>query len=63
VTPEAHEVICRHVATARAMKDDGAKNDMLGCLAGHGACSVPVARIAGLRALFGRAVLQVDEFR
>lgn len=62
----AHEVIRRHsIATARAMKDDGAKNDMLERLAKDTAFGVPVADLhaaADPARFVGRAVLQVDEF-
>jgi adenylosuccinate lyase len=62
----AHEVIRRHsVAAARAMKDEGAKNDMLDRLAGDAAFGVPVddLRAAADAARFtGRAAHQVDEF-
>jgi adenylosuccinate lyase len=63
---EAHEVIRRHsIAVARAMKDDGAKNDMLERLAHDAAFRVPMddLRAAADAARFtGRAAQQVDEF-
>jgi adenylosuccinate lyase len=62
----AHEVIRRHsVAAARAMKDEGAKNDMLDRLAGDATFGVPAndLRAAADAARFtGRAAQQVDEF-
>jgi adenylosuccinate lyase len=62
----AHEVIRKHsVAAARAMKDDGAKNDMLDRLAGDKAFGVPVHDLraaADAERFTGRAAQQVDEF-
>src|ERR1019366_3154025 len=62
----AHEGIRRpSAAAARAMKDEGAKNDMLDRLAGDATFGVPVndLRAAADAARFtGRAAQQVDEF-
>jgi adenylosuccinate lyase len=63
---QAHEVIRRHsIATARAMKDDGAKNDMLERLAKDAEFAVPVTDLhaaADPARFVGRAARQVDEF-
>ena len=63
---QAHEVIRRHsIAAARAMKDEGAKNDMLERLAGDAAFGVAVddLRAATDPARFtGRASQQVEDF-
>jgi len=63
---QAHEVIRTHsIAAARAMKDEGAKNDMLERLANDKAFGVPVGdlRAAADPARFiGRASAQVDDF-
>ena len=63
---QAHEVIRTHsIAAARAMKDEGAQNDMLDRLAADPAFGVPVSdlRAAADPARFiGRASRQVDEF-
>ncbi|HEX7545460.1 MAG TPA: adenylosuccinate lyase, partial [Gemmatimonadaceae bacterium] len=62
----AHEVIRKHsIAAARAMKDQGAKNDMLERLAGDAAFGVPVhdlRAVADPLRFTGRAAEQVDEF-
>ena len=62
----AHEVIRGHsIAAARAMKDDGAKNDLLERLAKDGGFGVPVADLhaaADTSRFIGRAARQVDEF-
>ncbi|MFI5246533.1 MAG: adenylosuccinate lyase, partial [Gemmatimonadales bacterium] len=62
----AHEVIRGHsIAAARAMKDHGAKNDMLERLAGDEAFGVPVhdlRAVADPARFTGRAAEQVDEF-
>ena len=62
----AHEVIRRHsVAAARAMKDDGKRNDMLERLATDSEYGVPMddLREALEPARFiGRSAVQVDEF-
>jgi adenylosuccinate lyase len=63
---QAHEVIRGHsIAAARAMKDDGAKNDMLERLAGDASFGVAVGdlRAATDPARFiGRASHQVEDF-
>ncbi|MBI1809213.1 MAG: adenylosuccinate lyase [Gemmatimonadetes bacterium] len=63
---QAHEVIRRHsIAAARAMKDDGAANDMLERLAGDPAFGVPIDDLraaADPHRYVGRAPQQVDEF-
>jgi adenylosuccinate lyase len=61
-----HEVIRRHsVAAARAMKDEGKRNDMLERLAADSEYGVPIAdlreAIEPVR-FIGRAAVQVDEF-
>jgi len=62
----AHEVIRRHsIAAARAMKDDGARNDMLARLAADPEFGVPMGNLeATLDAhhFVGRAPEQVDDF-
>ncbi|MEA3246361.1 MAG: adenylosuccinate lyase [Gemmatimonadota bacterium] len=62
----AHEVIRRHsVATARAMKDEGARNDLFERLAADAAFGVPMDDIraaADPLRFVGRAPQQVDEF-
>jgi adenylosuccinate lyase len=62
----AHETIRKHaIEAARALKDGGAKNDLLERLAGDGAFGVS---LADMRALLdapkftGRSAAQVDEF-
>jgi adenylosuccinate lyase len=61
-----HEIIRRHsVAAARAMKDDGARNDLYERLAGDPEFGVPLddLRAAADPSRFvGRAPQQVDEF-
>src|SRR4029453_5215397 len=61
-----HEVIRRHsVAAARAMKDEGKRNDMLERLAGDAAYGVPISDLRGgvePSRFIGRAAVQVDEF-
>jgi adenylosuccinate lyase len=63
---DAHEVIRRHsIAAARAMKDEGRRNDMLDRLAQDDAFGVPLDDLrATLDAsqFVGRAPEQVDEF-
>ena len=63
---QAHEVIRKHsIAAARAMKDDGAKNDMLDRLASDEAFGVPVSDLratAEAARFIGRASHQVDDF-
>jgi len=63
---QAHEVIRTHsIAAARAMKDDGAKNDMLDRLAKDEAFGVPVHdlhAVADPSRFIGRAARQVDDF-
>ena len=62
---EAHEVIRRHsVAAARAMKDDGARNDLFERLAADKAFGVPLEDLraaADPMRFIGRAPEQVDE--
>ena len=62
----AHEVIRRHsIAAARAMKDDGARNDMLGRLAADPEFGVPLGNLEAsldARHFVGRAPEQVDDF-
>ena len=62
----AHEVIRRHsIAAARAMKDEGAANDMLDRLAGDPEFGVGIEDLqaaADPRRFVGRAPDQVDEF-
>jgi len=62
----AHEVIRRHsVAAARAMKDDGKRNDMLERLAADPDYSVPMGDLQDALSpsrFTGRAAAQVDEF-
>jgi adenylosuccinate lyase len=61
-----HEVIRRHsVAAARAMKDEGARNDMLQRLAGDPEYGVPMddlQQVLDPTRFIGRAAVQVDEF-
>jgi adenylosuccinate lyase len=63
---QAHEVIRTHsIASARAMKDDGAKNDMLERLAKDDAFGVPMSDLlaaADPARFIGRASAQVDDF-
>ncbi len=63
---EAHEVIRRHsIDTARAMKHDGAPNDMLQRLAGDSAFGVGIEDLQSAidaRRFVGRSAEQVDEF-
>ena len=63
---DAHEVIRRHsVAAARAVKDDGARNDLIERLGADSALGVPVEDLrdaADPRRFVGRAPEQVDEF-
>ncbi len=63
---QAHEVIRRHsIAAARAMKDDGAANDMLQRLAADPDFAVPtedLQAVADPSRYVGRAAEQVDEF-
>jgi adenylosuccinate lyase len=63
---QAHEVIRRHsIAAARAMKDEGASNDMLRRLAADPAFGVPTTdleAVADPSQYVGRAPQQVDEF-
>jgi adenylosuccinate lyase len=62
----AHEIIRRHsVAAARAMKDDGTRNDMLERLAADPAYGVPIGDLRDALEpgrFIGRAAEQVDEF-
>jgi adenylosuccinate lyase len=62
----AHEVIRRHsVAAARAMKDEGKRNDMLERLAADPDYGVPIGDLQDAlepRRFVGRAAEQVDEF-
>ena len=63
---KAHEIIRTHsIAAARAMKDDGAKNDMLERLgrdASFGVSMKDLAASTDARRFVGRAPEQVDEF-
>jgi adenylosuccinate lyase len=63
---EAHEVIRQHsIAAARAMKDEGADNDMLERLAADPRFGVPLSDLQAVAAperFVGRAPEQVDEF-
>ena len=63
---QAHEVIRRHgIAAARAMKDDGAPNDLLRRLAADPAFAVPtedLEAVTDASRYVGRAPEQVDEF-
>ncbi|HEU4630839.1 MAG TPA: adenylosuccinate lyase, partial [Gemmatimonadaceae bacterium] len=63
---EAHEVIRRHsIETARAMKHDGAPNDLLQRLAADPAYGVSIEdlqRALDPRRFVGRSAEQVDEF-
>ena len=63
---QAHEVIRQHsIAAARAMKDEGAKNDMLDRLAKDESFGVPVSDLhaaADPIRFIGRAAAQVDDF-
>jgi adenylosuccinate lyase len=63
---QAHEVIRTHsIAAARAMKDDGAKNDMLDRLAKDKTFGVPMSDLhaaADPARFIGRAAQQVDDF-
>jgi adenylosuccinate lyase len=63
---QVHEVIRRHsVATARAMKDDGVRNDMLERLAADPDYGVPITDLRDAldpARFVGRAPAQVDEF-
>jgi adenylosuccinate lyase len=62
----AHEVIRRHsVAAARAVKDEGKRNDMLERLAADPDYGVPIGDLRDAlepRRFVGRAAQQVDEF-
>ena len=62
----AHEVIRRHsVAAARAVKDEGKRNDMLERLAADPEYGVPIGDLRDAlepRRFIGRAAVQVDEF-
>ncbi|HEY0972407.1 MAG TPA: adenylosuccinate lyase [Gemmatimonadales bacterium] len=62
----AHEVIRRHsIAAARAMKDEGAENDMLARLAADPEYAVPMEDLRSVTdpaRFVGRAPEQVDEF-
>jgi adenylosuccinate lyase len=62
----AHEVIRRHsVAAARAMKDEGKRNDMLERLAADADYGVPISDLRDALEpgrFIGRAAAQVDEF-
>ena len=62
----AHEVIRRHsVAAARAMKDDGGRNDMLERLAQDDEYGVPIGDLRDAlepARFIGRSAHQVDEF-
>jgi adenylosuccinate lyase len=62
----AHEVIRRHsVAAARAVKDEGKRNDMLERLAADPDYGVPIGDLREVlepRRFVGRAAEQVDEF-
>ena len=62
----AHEVIRRHsVAAARAMKDDGTRNDMLERLGQDAAYGVPLGDLRDVlrpSRFIGRSAVQVDEF-
>lgn len=62
----AHEVIRRHsVEVARAMKDEGARNDLFARLAADSEFGVPmddIASAADASRFIGRAPAQVDEF-
>ena len=62
----AHEVIRRHsVAAARAMKDDGMRNDMLERLVGDPEYGVPIGDLRDAldpKRFVGRSAAQVDEF-
>ena len=62
----AHEVIRRHsVAAARAMNDDGQRNDMLERLAGDSEYGVPMDDLRDAldpKRFIGRSAAQVDEF-
>ena len=62
----AHEVIRRHsVAAARAVKDEGKRNDMLERLAADPDYGVPIGDLQDAlepRRFVGRAAEQVDEF-
>jgi adenylosuccinate lyase len=61
-----HEVIRRHsVAAARAVKDDGKRNDMLERLAADPDYGIPITDLRDAldpRRFIGRAAEQVDEF-
>jgi adenylosuccinate lyase len=61
-----HEVIRRHsVAAARAMKDEGKRNDMLERLAADAEYGMPIADLRDAiepSRFIGRAAVQVDEF-
>jgi adenylosuccinate lyase len=63
---EAHEVIRQHsIAAARAMKDEGAANDMLERLAADPRFGVPLEDLRAIAAperFVGRSPEQVDEF-
>jgi adenylosuccinate lyase len=62
----AHEVIRRHsVASARAMKDAGGRNDMLERLAGdpdYGVAITDLREALDPHRFIGRSAAQVDEF-
>jgi len=62
----AHEVIRRHsIAAARAMKDNGTRNDMLERLAQDAEYGVPIGDLRDAlepARFIGRSAHQVDEF-
>ncbi len=63
---EAHEIIRRHsIAAARAVKDEGKRNDLLERLAGDASFNVPLDEMRAVidpHRFVGRAPEQVDEF-